>query len=44
MKKEKNIHAVELGKRGGLARAKSLSPERRLEISKRANEARKEKK
>ena len=30
----------EMGKRGGLARAKALGPERRSEIAKKANQAR----
>ena len=34
----------ENGKRGGKARAKSLSPQRRLEISRKANSAKKSKK
>lgn len=41
---KKNPHAVALGalggKRGGLARAKSLTPERREEIARKAAEAR----
>jgi len=35
--------ATELGRLGGLARARKLSPERRLKISKAANRARKRK-
>ena len=33
---EKNPAAVELGRKGGAARAKSMSPERRAEIAKKA--------
>ena len=40
----KNIHAVELGRRGGkkggIARARALSPERRREIAQKAAKAR----
>lgn len=35
----KNIHAVEMGKLGGPARAKALSPERRREIASNAGKA-----
>jgi hypothetical protein len=46
--KDKNIHAVELGrlggKKGGEARAKKLSPERRKEIAQKAAKARWKKK
>jgi hypothetical protein len=38
-KKEKNKAAVELGKLGGIARFKSLSQKRRIEIATKANEA-----
>lgn len=41
---KKNVHAVALGrlggKRGGAARARKLTPERRKEIAKKAAEAR----
>jgi len=44
MAKRKNPHAVALGKmggkKGGPARAKALSPERRSEIARKAVEAR----
>jgi len=44
MGKKKNPHAVALGKRGakkgGLARAASLSPERKKEIARKAAETR----
>jgi hypothetical protein len=39
--KAKDPHAVALGKRGGKARAKSLSPERRKEIATKASHSRK---
>lgn len=35
--KEKNPHAQALGRQGGLARAKALTSDQRLEISRRAN-------
>ena len=35
----KNIHAVELGRLGGIAQAKVLSPERRREICSKAGKA-----
>ena len=35
----KNIHAVKLGSLGGKARAKKLTPQRRKEISQKANKA-----
>lgn len=35
----KNEHAASLGSLGGKARAQKLSPERRKEISQKANEA-----
>ena len=41
--REKNPAAVELGRKGGLARAGSLSPERRREISLRGVEAKRQK-
>jgi general stress protein YciG len=39
-KPAKNEAAAELGRKGGAARAKSMSPERRAEIAKRAAEKR----
>lgn len=39
-RKRKNAHAVALGKKGGPARAKSLTAERRVEIAKKAARAR----
>jgi hypothetical protein len=39
-KPAKNQAAVELGRRGGVARAKTVSPERRVEIAKKAASAR----
>jgi len=48
LKDNKNIHAVELGRLGGLkggkARAKKLTKERRIEIAKKAAKARWKKK
>lgn len=38
---EKNPHAVELGRLGGIARAQQMSVERRREIAKKARNARK---
>jgi len=35
-KKEKNPHAVALGRRGGKARLQKLTPERRSEIARKA--------
>lgn len=40
----KNIHAVELGRLGGQARAKNLSPEKRKEIARKASLSRLNKK
>ncbi|HEX2554538.1 MAG TPA: RNA-binding protein [Microvirga sp.] len=37
---EKNTAAAELGRKGGAARAKSMSPERRAEIAKKAAQKR----
>ena len=39
-KPKKNAAAAELGRKGGAARAKSMSPERRAEIAKKAAEKR----
>jgi len=36
-----DLKAQEMGRKGGAARAKALSPERRREIGKKANAARK---
>ena len=38
--KDKNQAAVELGRKGGLARAKSLTPDQRQEIARQAAKAR----
>ena len=43
-RKRKNImNCTEAGKLGGIARAKKLSKDRRLEISRKANDAKKKK-
>jgi hypothetical protein len=39
MESEKNPAAVSLGRQGGLARAKSLTTKRRVEIAKKASKA-----
>jgi hypothetical protein len=39
-KPEKNAAAQELGRKGGAARAKSMSPEKRAEIARKAAESR----
>lgn len=40
MKKKKDPAAVKLGRRGGIKRAEKLTPERRLEIAKKATNTR----
>jgi len=39
-KPEKNAAAAELGRKGGAARAKSMSPDKRAEIARKAAESR----
>jgi hypothetical protein len=39
-RKDKNPHAVQLGKMGGLARLEKLTPERRREIARNAAKTR----